>query len=158
MTCPAMTSPTRQAASAHLPNQSRPPPLPPRESTPANDAPPPYSPIVMSSQDPRSSSTQSLVPDPTLEESGRRRLLLVYIHGFMGNETSFRSFPAHVHNLVAITLAESHVIHTKIYPRYRSRDSLEIARDNFSAWYDPRLHAPNPTDSRQASPARRPVD
>ncbi|CAA9958900.1 hypothetical protein PTMSG1_02432 [Pyrenophora teres f. maculata] len=114
--------------------KQRPPPLPPRHSS---TAPPPYSLIAMQSQDPRSSSTQSLVPDPTLEESGRRRLLLVYIHGFMGNETSFRSFPAHVHNLVTITLAETHVVHTKIYPRYKSRDSLEIARDNFSRWLAP---------------------
>ncbi|KAF1834777.1 hypothetical protein BDW02DRAFT_549703 [Decorospora gaudefroyi] len=91
----------------------------------------------ISSHDPRSSSTQSLVPDPALEDTGRRRLLLVYIHGFMGNETSFRSFPAHVHNLVTITLAESHVVHTKLYPRYKSRDSLEIARDNFSTWLAP---------------------
>jgi hypothetical protein len=90
--------------------------------------------MEMSSQDPRKSSTDSLVPDPALEDTGRRRLLLVYIHGFMGNETSFRSFPAHVHNLVTITLADSHVVHTKIYPRYKSRDPLEIARDNFSRW------------------------
>jgi hypothetical protein len=102
----------------------------------------------MSSQDPRSSSTQSLIPDPALEDSGRRRLLLIYIHGFMGNETSFRSFPAHVHNLVTLTLAESHVVHTKIYPRYKSRDSLEIARDNFSAWYSSRLRGLHITNSR----------
>ncbi|EMD90252.1 hypothetical protein COCC4DRAFT_187465 [Bipolaris maydis ATCC 48331] len=91
----------------------------------------------MSSNDPRSSSTQSLVPDPALEDSGRRRLLLIYIHGFMGDETSFRSFPAHVHNLVTVTLADSHVVHTKVYPRYKSRDSLQVARDNFSAWLAP---------------------
>lgn len=44
--------------------------------------------------DPRSSSQQSLVPEPD-EQNGRRTLLLIYIHGFMGDETSFRSFPAH---------------------------------------------------------------
>lgn len=55
----------------------------------------------------------------------------------MGNETSFRSFPAHVHNLVTVTLAESHVVHTKIYPRYRSRNALERARDDFSTWLAP---------------------
>ncbi|KAF2106131.1 hypothetical protein BDV96DRAFT_655003 [Lophiotrema nucula] len=91
----------------------------------------------MASHDPRSSSTQSLVPEPHWEESGRRRLLLVFIHGFMGNETSFQSFPAHVHNLVSITLADSHVVHTKIYPKYRSRYSMEIARDDFSKWLAP---------------------
>ncbi|KAG9190790.1 hypothetical protein G6011_08878 [Alternaria panax] len=125
-----MTSPSSQAAS------KRPPPLPPRASS-TSDAPPSYSVMGMSSQDPRSSSTQSLVPDSSLGGTGRRRLMLVFIHGFMGNETSFRSFPAHVHNLVTITLAESHVVHTKIYPRYKSRDSLEIARDNFSTWLAP---------------------
>lgn len=89
---------------------------------------------AMSSKDPRSSSQQSLVPDPALPDTGRRRLLLVYIHGFMGDETSFRSFPAHVHNLVSITLSDSHVVHTKIYPKYRSRYALEVARDEFSKW------------------------
>jgi hypothetical protein len=90
----------------------------------------------MASHDPRTSSTQSLVPDPASENTGRRKLLLVYLHGFMGDETSFRSFPAHLHNLVSITLAESHIVHTKIYPKYRSRNALEVARDDFSKWYD----------------------
>ncbi|KAF2824880.1 hypothetical protein CC86DRAFT_395276 [Ophiobolus disseminans] len=92
---------------------------------------------AISSHDPRSSSTQSLVPDPTVDSSALRRVLLVYIHGFMGNETSFRSFPAHVHNLVTVTLADTHVVHTKLYPRYQSRNTLEIARDNFSNWLAP---------------------
>jgi hypothetical protein len=117
-------------------NVPTPPPLPPRSLlSPAMQPPPAYSSVMaMSSQDPRSSSTQSLVPDPASNNTGRRRLLLVYIHGFMGNETSFRSFPAHVHNLVSLTLADSHVIHTKIYPRYRARFALQVARDEFSAW------------------------
>ena len=61
-------------------------------------------------------------------------MLLVYIHGFMGNETSFQSFPAHVHNLLTITLAETHVVHIKIYPRYKSRKAIDFARDDFSTW------------------------
>ncbi|KAF1919066.1 hypothetical protein BDU57DRAFT_554421 [Ampelomyces quisqualis] len=91
----------------------------------------------MSSHDPRSSSTQSLVPDPAVNSSNLRRVLLVYIHGFMGNETSFRSFPAHVHNLATLTLADTHVVHTKLYPKYQSRNTLEHARDNFSNWLAP---------------------
>jgi pimeloyl-ACP methyl ester carboxylesterase len=67
----------------------------------------------------------------------RRKLLCVYVHGFMGNETSFRSFPAHVHNLLAVLLSESHAVHTKIYPRYRSRRNITCARDDFSAWLTP---------------------
>src|SRR4051812_8803886 len=88
------------------PGSSGPPPLPPREYTVA--APPPYSSddarrskLVSEqwrSNDPRSSSTHSLVPSESGRDGrdGRRTLLLVYIHGFMGNETSFQSFPAHV--------------------------------------------------------------
>jgi hypothetical protein len=87
-----------------------------------------------SGQDPRSSSMHSLRP---VESAGinRRTLLLIYIHGFMGNETSFKSFPAHVHNILTVTLSESHVVHSKIYPRYRSRKPIEHARDDFSNWY-----------------------
>lgn len=62
---------------------------------------------------------------------------MIYIHGFMGNETSFRSFPAHVHRLLTVLLAETHVVHTKIYPRYRSKRNISFARDDFSKWLEP---------------------
>jgi len=96
---------------------SRPPPLPPRDHSVA-------------------SSRASL---PAWQESdndldGRRKLLVIYIHGFMGAETSFQSFPRHVHDLASILLSNSHVVHTKIYPRYRSKDAIQVARDHFSAW------------------------
>lgn len=118
-----------------------PPPLPPRVYL---DPPPGYSledeglqnlnvSVQWHSNDPRSSSTQSLVPIEA-DRNGRRTLLLIYIHGFMGNDTSFQSFPAHIHNLMSITLAETHAVHTKIYPRYKSRKAIEFARDDFSKW------------------------
>lgn len=95
--------------------------------------------------DPRSSSTQSLLPDTSRDSQaatpadylGRRKLLIIYIHGFLGNDQSFRSFPAHVHALLANFLAESHVIHSKIYPRYKTYRSVGVARDNFSEWLRP---------------------
>jgi hypothetical protein len=83
------------------------------------------------SHDPRSSSMHSLVPE---RAEGRRTLLLIYIHGFMGNETSFQSFPAHVHNLVSILVADTHVVHTKLYPRYKSRRALDLVANDFSEW------------------------
>lgn len=92
----------------------RPPPLPPRKDA--------------------SSSTISLGPSGTAQD-GRRKLLLIYIHGFMGAEDSFRTFPAHVHNLVANALADSHVVYSKIYPRYKSRRAMSAARDEFSEWW-----------------------
>lgn len=88
--------------------------------------------------DPRTSSTQSLVSSmDTGELGGRRTLLVVYIHGFMGNNSSFRSFPAHVHSFLKELLAETHVIHTKIYPRYKTYKSIEVACENFSNWLAP---------------------
>lgn len=62
----------------------------------------------------------------------------------MGNESSFRSFPAHVHNLLTVLLAETHVVHTKVYPRYRSRRNISFARDDFSKWLEP--HESSTTD------------
>ncbi|KAF2666767.1 hypothetical protein BT63DRAFT_457723 [Microthyrium microscopicum] len=93
--------------------------------------------------DPRSSSMQSLVPEEDTNER-RRKLLLIYLHGFMGNETSFQSFPAHVHNLVTILVAESHVVHTKIYPRYKSRQNITQVAEDFSKWLEP--HESRDTD------------
>lgn len=139
------------------PHGKRPaPPLPPRQpsSAPA-DAPPAYDSIVGNNKpysswsagnDPRASSSDSLTPsdDNTAEDlqhqphpQRRRKLLCIYVHGFMGNETSFRSFPAHVHNLLAVLLSDSHAVHTKIYPRYRSRRNIQVARDDFSKWLEP---------------------
>ncbi|KAK4179179.1 hypothetical protein QBC36DRAFT_84770 [Triangularia setosa] len=94
-------------------------------------------------RDPRMSSTQSLVSSTagmSMEEHGqprRRKLLVIYIHGFMGNDSSFRSFPAHVHAFLKETLAETHIIHTKIYPRYKTYKSIEVACENFSKWLSP---------------------
>ncbi len=123
-----------------------PPPLPPRVGTihltPYSQTPPPYSlsdedrqttEQPWFSEDPRSSSTHSLVPSESAQVN-KRTLLLIYIHGFLGNESSFQSFPAHVHNLLTITLSETHAVHTKIYPRYKSRKAIDFARDAFSDW------------------------
>ena len=66
----------------------------------------------------------------------------------MGNETSFQSFPAHVHNALCQILQEredtKYVVHTKIYPKYKSRNKIEIARDIFSDWLAP--HEDDNTD------------
>jgi hypothetical protein len=143
-----MATPAQLAEKAGLarpppPSSSRvPPQLPPRANTVLS--PPPYSPeepetdnmasVEWRTPDPRRLSTDSLYPSRS-GPSRRRTLLLVYIHGFMGNEASFQSFPAHVHNLLAVALSETHVVHTKMYPRYKSRKAIEFAREEFSSWY-----------------------
>ena len=55
----------------------------------------------------------------------------------MGNNTSFRSFPAHVHNLLKELLAATHSVHTKIYPRYKTYKAIDVATENFSTWLAP---------------------
>ncbi|MCJ1389500.1 hypothetical protein MMC18_002357 [Xylographa bjoerkii] len=133
------------------PQRGIPPPLPPRAAfallKPVSSEPPPYERVAheyhsqplthsWSGQDPRERSTESLVPSGEGED-GRRTLLLIFIHGFLGNETSFQSFPAHIHNLVTTKLVDTHTVHTKIYPRYKSRKAIEYARDDFSNWLCP---------------------
>lgn len=95
--------------------------------------------------DPRLSSTQSLVPSTIdTENNSRRRLLIIYIHGFIGNDQSFHSFPVHVHRYLRESLASTHAIHTKIYPRYKTYRALHLARDDFSQWLA--LHESPSTD------------
>lgn len=135
---------------------AQPPPLPPRassnapsgprlsaESTSSNDwahlMPTEGSgalPGASLSLDPRTSSTQSL-GNPAPDADARRTLLIIYLHGFYGNDQSFRSFPAHVHSYLSQLLAETHTIHSKIYPRYKTYKAIEVARDRFSAWLEP---------------------
>lgn len=86
----------------------------------------------------RSLSSLSLRPEG-LQGTDKRRLLLIYIHGFMGSEASFHDFPAHVHDLLTDLLSESHVVYTRIYPRYKSHGELQTAVSQFSAWYVTKL-------------------
>jgi hypothetical protein len=65
---------------------------------------------------------------------GKRRLLLIYIHGFLGSEDSFYQFPKMVHDLLTVSLTDTHVVYSKIYPRYKTRGPLQEARDGISQW------------------------
>ncbi|KAK9853747.1 hypothetical protein MYU51_005179 [Penicillium brevicompactum] len=75
--------------------------------------------------------------DVPQEQDPRRRLLLIYIHGFMGSEASFHDLPAHVHDLLTASLAESHVVYTRMYPRYKSQGEIQTAVNQFSTWLSP---------------------
>ena len=139
------TLPSQQQASERegSPPPGYAPPLPPRDTIhlrPQSSAsetssysehtkPGPY---LWTKNDPRATSTDSLLPQQA--SGSRRTLLLIYIHGFLGDETTFRSFPAHLHGLVTHLVSDSHVVHTKIYPKYKSRRAIDFARDDFSNW------------------------
>ncbi|KAJ5184068.1 hypothetical protein N7492_001684 [Penicillium capsulatum] len=76
-------------------------------------------------------------PLPARPRGNKRRLLLIYIHGFMGSEASFHDLPVHVHDLLTALLGESHVVYTRIYPRYKSHGEIGFAAEQFSAWLSP---------------------
>ncbi|RAH62732.1 hypothetical protein BO85DRAFT_494089 [Aspergillus piperis CBS 112811] len=78
-------------------------------------------------------------PDELPKHEGKRRLLLIYIHGFLGSEDSFYNFPREVHELLKVSLAQSHVTYTKIYPRYKTRGPIRVARDDISRWLSPHM-------------------
>lgn len=85
--------------------------------------------------DPRSTSTQLLTPSRGEDKQDvKRRLLVIYIHGFIGSEDSFHSFPFHVHTQLKDKVARTHVVHSKIYPRYKTYKAFHLARDNLSEW------------------------
>ncbi|KAJ5669619.1 hypothetical protein N7462_010689 [Penicillium macrosclerotiorum] len=82
-------------------------------------------------------SSLSLPQPGGYQDTTRRRLLLIYIHGFMGSEASFHNLPAHVHDALTGLLSESHVVYTRIYPRYKSHGELQAAVNQFSSWLSP---------------------
>lgn len=81
-------------------------------------------------------SSLSLPRPDDSQRATKRRLLLIYLHGFMGSEASFHNLPAHVHDILTDLLSESHVVYTRIYPRYKSHGELRTAVDQFSTWYE----------------------
>lgn len=82
----------------------------------------------------RSSSSLSM-SGPGTPQNFKRRLLLIYIHGFNGTETTFQNLPLQVHGALTGLLTDSHVVHTRIYPRYKSEGDFQAAVNQFSKWY-----------------------
>ncbi|RAQ57147.1 hypothetical protein COH21_012642 [Aspergillus flavus] len=64
---------------------------------------------------------------PRLE--GKRRLLLIYIHRFLRE----------VHDLLKASLASTHIIFTKIYPRYKAREPIQVACDDINRRLSPHM-------------------
>lgn len=125
-------------------HEPKPPPLPSRSkssifgSSTRCSGSGPYGPYRNAGalNDPRTSSTQSLVSEES-NQRDRRKLLVIYIHGFRGTDASFQSLPAHIHHLVAGTLSDSHTVHTKVYPRYHTRGDMKTLAEEFSNWLTP---------------------
>jgi len=113
---------------------------------------------ISQTHDPRTQSTQSIVtmpPPPQFPPQSqqlhlihsqppaasfglkKRKLLLIYIHGFLGSTTSFNQFPKHLHTLLVCLLSTScpqYTVHTKIYPRFKTRHPIGEAAEMLSEW------------------------
>ncbi|KAH7338030.1 hypothetical protein B0J17DRAFT_408836 [Rhizoctonia solani] len=60
-----------------------------------------------------------------------RTLSLVFVHGFRGDHTSFQSFPTDLHLYLSPSIPG---LQTFVYPTYKTKRPLELARDNFLTW------------------------
>ena len=100
-----------------------------------SELPPPYTEEEQSTckDVPALPPRQSAAITPSSDES-RRKLLLIYVHGFTGNETSFQSFPTDVHDLTSKQLVDAYTVQSIVYPKYKSRKKIDFARDEFSNW------------------------
>ncbi|CAO3592908.1 unnamed protein product [Absidia cylindrospora] len=60
------------------------------------------------------------------------KLLLVFVHGFRGSDTSFKDFPNWMKESLQKALGTT--VETVVYPSYRTTGDLSVAVRNFSAW------------------------
>ncbi|CAE6469591.1 unnamed protein product [Rhizoctonia solani] len=57
-----------------------------------------------------------------------RSLSIVFVHGFRGDHTSFQSFPVDLHQHLSLLIPR---LQTFVYPTYKTKRPLELARDDF---------------------------
>ncbi|CAO3665702.1 unnamed protein product [Rhizopus stolonifer] len=60
------------------------------------------------------------------------KLLLIFVHGFRGSDTSFKEFPNRLQTI--LTNSTSANVEVDVYPSYKTAGELKIAVDNFSSW------------------------
>ncbi|KAI8068189.1 uncharacterized protein B0P05DRAFT_475110 [Gilbertella persicaria] len=60
------------------------------------------------------------------------RLLLVFVHGFRGTDTSFKDFPNRLQTILTNTVKAD--VEAVIYPSYKTAGELSVAVENFSNW------------------------
>ncbi|KAL7315625.1 hypothetical protein PS15m_004818 [Mucor circinelloides] len=60
------------------------------------------------------------------------RLLLVFVHGFRGTDTSFKDFPNRLQTILTNTVKAD--VSAVVYPSYKTAGDLKVAVENFSGW------------------------
>lgn len=69
-------------------------------------------------------------PSPT---KMKNTLLLVFIHGFKGNDHTFHAFPKDLRALIAHTLPKINVVSVQ-YPQYETKGDLRACVSKFKEW------------------------
>ncbi|KAI0155287.1 hypothetical protein GGR57DRAFT_491740 [Xylariaceae sp. FL1272] len=79
-----------------------------------------------------------------------RTLLLCFIHGFKGNDDTFRTFPDDLKTQVAKQLPEGDRVESVVYPKYDTKGELGQCTEAFLSWLKERVmdlrkgHCENP--------------
>ncbi|OBT65207.1 hypothetical protein VE03_04723 [Pseudogymnoascus sp. 23342-1-I1] len=63
----------------------------------------------------------------------KKTLLLVFIHGFKGDDKTFSSFPKHLTTLLSPSLPNTNIV-PLVYPAYETRGDLAAAVASFRTW------------------------
>lgn len=64
----------------------------------------------------------------------QKTILLVFIHGFKGNDHTFQNFPQDLRALIAHTLPQLNVV-SIVYPQYETKGDLKECVARFKEWY-----------------------
>lgn len=68
----------------------------------------------------------------------KRILLLCFIHGFKGDDDTFRDFPKHLKDTVTSNLLDHHVA-SVVYPKYETKGELAQTTEAFLEWLKERV-------------------
>jgi hypothetical protein len=63
----------------------------------------------------------------------KRVLLLCFIHGFKGDDDTFREFPKHLQDTITSNLPEDKIA-SVVYPKYETKGELVQSTAAFLGW------------------------
>ncbi|KAI0251326.1 hypothetical protein BJV78DRAFT_1212497 [Lactifluus subvellereus] len=70
---------------------------------------------------------------PTPQQSSPNILLIVFIHGFKGDDTTFGNFPSRLQHILSETVQDT-IIESIVFPAYQTKGDLDKAVECFADW------------------------
>ncbi|KAI9507555.1 hypothetical protein F5148DRAFT_1203927 [Russula earlei] len=92
-----------------------------------------YSMSVPSSPTPLQGASNRVGSSQSHQQSPLDLLLLVFIHGFRGNDSTFGDFPSRLEHILSETVQHT-LIESIIFPAYQTKGDLNTAVELFSDW------------------------